>query len=651
MRLLTKSRYKLSLECPNKLYYVDKDEYTNAKNEDEFLNALAEGGFQVEELARMHYPNGILISGNDWDHQFLWTQTQELLKQENVIIYEAAFLIDGLFIRTDILVKKGNKIELIEVKSKSFNPDDDYIFIGKRGGVSSSWKPYLFDVAFQKYVIQLCYPRWEVKSFIMMADKTRKASINGLNQMFRISKDGDNRTGILKKVDLLEETGDLVLGRKDITQIIVDIENDKHKYHDNLTFIESIDLSKKMYISDNYVNWPTSFRACKNCEFKNNANESTKSGFKECFQKQHNWKEEDFIKPNIFDIYDFRKGEKIFKDGIFFKNELTQDLIGFKTDPERLTTPHRQWLQIEKEINNDASIYLDKNGLKSEIINWTFPLHFIDFETSTVALPFNKGVSPYEQIAFQFSHHIYYENGNIEHANQYINNKPGIFPNFEFLRSLKKALENDKGTIFRYSNHENTILNAIYIQLLESNEKDKEELMNFIQSISHSKRGSSIKWLGKRDMVDLWEIEKRFYYNPLTKGSNSIKAVLPAALESSEYLKSKYSKPIGLINLTSKNFSKDHIWLDIKNDEVNSPYKMLPPVFNNWSEDEIENTLSEISSISDGGAALTAYGKIQYTDMSQTEIDELSNALLKYCELDTLAMIMIYEHFKELVYA
>ncbi len=652
MKVLTKSRFKLGLECPNKLYYTRKKEYANKKQEDPFLEALAQGGFQVEELARMHYPNGVLIEGNDWDYELLWQQTQELLQQENVIIYEPAFLIDGLFIRVDVLVKKGNKVELIEVKSKSYNPDDDYLFVGKRGGMVSGWKPYLFDIAFQKHVMQLCFPEWNIQSYLMMADKSKKASINGLNQLFRISNKEGNRTGITKKVTALEETGSPVLGRKNITQIVADIESDKFKYHDSLTFKESIDFLKRHYTNDTYANWSTTFGACKSCEYmctEEEEQQGLKSGFKECFIKQHNWSINDFNKPNIFDVHNFRKGTKLFEEGIYFKDELTESNIGLKVEAEKLTTSHRQWLQVEKEINNDASIYIDKEGLKSEMNSWTFPLHFIDFETSTVALPFNKGLKPYEQIAFQFSHHIYHQDGRVEHANEYINNKAGFFPNFEFIRALKKALDNDNGSIFKYSNHENTILNAIYIQLLDSNEADKEELMTFIQSISHSKGGSAIKWKGERDMIDLWEVEKRYYYNPLTKGSNSIKAVLPASLSSSKFLQEKYSQPINQINVTSKNFSDSHIWLEIDNENVKSPYKMLPSVFNGWSEEQLESTLSEIEDIANGGAALTAYGKLQYTDMEQAEVDELTSALLKYCELDTLAMVMIYEHFRELI--
>lgn len=53
MKPLTKSRFKTALECPNKLFFTSKKEYANNKSEDPFLQALASGGFQVEELARL----------------------------------------------------------------------------------------------------------------------------------------------------------------------------------------------------------------------------------------------------------------------------------------------------------------------------------------------------------------------------------------------------------------------------------------------------------------------------------------------------------------------------------------------------------------------------------------------------------------------
>lgn len=80
--------------------------------------------------------------------------------------------------------------------------------------------------------------------------------------------------------------------------------------------------------------------------------------------------------------------------------------------------------------------------------------------------------------------------------------------------------------------------------------------------------------------------------------------------------------------------------------EYNS--KMLPRLFADWSEEQLDATVSDMEELADGGAALTAYGKLQYTDMPAEERLELKNSLLKYCELDTLAMVMIMEFFRQL---
>jgi hypothetical protein len=45
-RYLTKSRYKLGLECPTKLFYTGKAIYPNTRMDDPFLAALAECGYR-----------------------------------------------------------------------------------------------------------------------------------------------------------------------------------------------------------------------------------------------------------------------------------------------------------------------------------------------------------------------------------------------------------------------------------------------------------------------------------------------------------------------------------------------------------------------------------------------------------------------------
>lgn len=54
-KLFTKSAFKVALECPAQLYYYhEPQEYANQNTQDEFLRSLAEGGFQVGELAKIY---------------------------------------------------------------------------------------------------------------------------------------------------------------------------------------------------------------------------------------------------------------------------------------------------------------------------------------------------------------------------------------------------------------------------------------------------------------------------------------------------------------------------------------------------------------------------------------------------------------------
>ena len=61
-RYLTKSRFKLATQCPTKLYYTAKPKlYANSSSEDTFLVMLADGGYQVGELAKTCYADGIEV--------------------------------------------------------------------------------------------------------------------------------------------------------------------------------------------------------------------------------------------------------------------------------------------------------------------------------------------------------------------------------------------------------------------------------------------------------------------------------------------------------------------------------------------------------------------------------------------------------------
>jgi hypothetical protein len=255
----------------------------------------------------------------------------------------------------------------------------------------------------------------------------------------------------------------------------------------------------------------------------------------------------------------------------------------------------------------------------------------IDFETSTTALPFFKGMRPYESTAFQFSHHIIHADGRVEHVGQFLMAEPNANPNIAFVRALKAELDKDNGTVFRWATHENTILSHVLKQLNASKNppEDKDALIEFIESILKD---------GNRAMVDLCDLAKRAYYHPDTKGSSSIKVVLPAVLKSSEFLKTKYSKPIygSSQGIPSINYV-DHIWWVERDGQAVGPYDLLKELSR-----ELSGSATDLD-IADGGAAIAAFSRLQFEDLDDAERQAIKLGLLRYCEVDTLAMVMIAE--------
>lgn len=164
-KLFTKSAFKIATHCPMQAYYYynsgnNEGQYENLSANDYFLKSLAEGGFQVGELAKIYCdvpPENDLEGCCGYDKPL--KRTRELFKQEKVNIAEAAFRYGDCFVRADVVKKDGHKIELIEVKAKSWDSKDPkYVFVKKDDNDKSTVNPkirdYLYDVAFQKWVVE-----------------------------------------------------------------------------------------------------------------------------------------------------------------------------------------------------------------------------------------------------------------------------------------------------------------------------------------------------------------------------------------------------------------------------------------------------------------------------------------------------------------
>jgi hypothetical protein len=651
-RYLTKSRFKLGLECPTKLYYTGKpDVYADQNFDDPFLRSLADGGFQVGELAKFYFPGGTEIERGDYSATA--ELTRSLIEAGDCTIYEAAFLAGDLFIYADIVERRGDTLNLYEVKAKSIDPVSDSFLTKKGDGILSNWQKYLFDIAFQKIVVQRAFPDLEVKAHLVLVDKTSRCPTDGLNQKFR-TKRIDGRTTVVVTSPTDEDMATRILHIVNVDDVCDGIYSGR-LFSADLSFEGTIQALADAYRYDRKLA-PVPSKSCRDCEFRATAEDEAaglESGFAECWSELFGWTDEHFEQQSVLDIWNFRDKDKLIEARRVTLHQIDDDDLKLKDDGKPgLSSSYRQKMQIDKARSNDATHHLDREGLAAEFAKWTFPLHFIDFETSAPAIPFSRGRRPYEGLAFQFSHHTVQKDGTVEHRGQFLHTEPGVFPAYEFLRALKADLETDNGTIFRYAAHENSFMNRIHGQIRQAgNIPDGDDLLAFIENISKSTGNSELTWEGPRNMVDMLELVKRYYYDPYTRGSNSIKQVLPAILNSSKYLQDKYSQPIYGHDLPIKSLNfLEQTWVQFdETGKVTDPYKLLPKMFEGISDKDFEKLMSDEDDVRDGGAAMTAYAKLQYEEMSDYEREEIRSALLRYCELDSLAMVMIYEGWREML--
>jgi hypothetical protein len=359
----------------------------------------------------------------------------------------------------------------------------------------------------------------------------------------------------------------------------------------------------------------------------------------------NSWSDHDFTTPTLLDLWNYRGKQKLMDMGVRRLSEVAQEDLKYAPSDDGLSNSERQWMQIQWSSDDvpleykSAGFFLDHDYMAQEMDDWRYPLHFIDFETSTSALPFHIGMNPYESVAFQFSHHTLEKDGSLKHANEFLLAEAGQFPNYEFARALRTALSEDDGSVFMWSSHENTILSHIITQLNTRSDapEDKTELIAFLETLIKG---------GGRAMVDLKIIAQKGYFHPSTNGSNSIKKVLPAVLGSSAFLRERYSKPIygAESGIPSLNFCDMTWWKEDTQGFVQDPYNALKDSeVTNQSAAAIESDDLEIAG---GGEASMAYGRLQFETLPTEARESIKDKLLRYCELDTLAMAMIVEAWK-----
>jgi hypothetical protein len=263
----------------------------------------------------------------------------------------------------------------------------------------------------------------------------------------------------------------------------------------------------------------------------------------------------------------------------------------------------RQRRQIDCTRRNEVFVSPDLRGKIDALMH---PIHFIDFETSRLALPYHRGMRPYGLVAFQWSCHSVQSYGQkLAHAEWL--NSVDVWPNRSFAESLRSAI-GDKGSVLTWSHFEATTLKQIMPELANFGH-ECPELVDWMMDVAQNR------------IVDMNDWAKNDFYHPGMRGRTSIKVVLEALWKSDPTMRSQFAN-----------------WMAWPADESSDPYASLPPV-------EIAGVMQDVH---EGTGAMRAYQEMMYgAEKNDPVTKAMWSALLRrYCELDTLSMVLILEHWR-----
>ena len=214
----------------------------------------------------------------------------------------------------------------------------------------------------------------------------------------------------------------------------------------------------------------------------------------DCALKDNCWSE--LPENNVFTLYyGGKKSCALYDSGIV-------EISGIPDDYKLSDKQH-----IQRSCLTGNSVHINKEGIKDFLGTLEYPLHLLDFETFSTAIPLYDGTRPYQNIPFQFSLHIQdVREGNLNHYWYLAGGDED--PRVGLLSALRKYT-GEKGSIVAYNkSFEENVLKELAAAFPEYAAWINGILPRFVDLITPFRNFS--------------------YYSPVQHGSASLKKVLPA---------------------------------------------------------------------------------------------------------------------------
>ncbi len=188
---------------------------------------------------------------------------------------------------------------------------------------------------------------------------------------------------------------------------------------------------------------------------------------------------------------------------------LEQDILSLADVPKDIELSDFQYRQVCSAVEGQPIINDVRVGEMLGTLE--YPLYFLDYETAMNAVPQIVGIRPWQQIPFQFSLHILYEDGRLKHV-EYVSDS--LFGVGEVISTLIDAVDSSGSFVSWHASFErkcNHEMGELY-----------PEYRDALAAINER-------------MFDLEDIFKQAYTDAAFRGSTSLKKVLPVLCPSFSY--------------------------------------------------------------------------------------------------------------------
>jgi hypothetical protein len=601
--MLTKSDFKLACDCRRKLSYKSRGYPSRAKGK----SALSEEGARVEALARALFPGGMWVEPGPGETAAAATRRM-LGGSGDMVLFEATFEADGMSCRTDILERAGGRYLVHEVKSSAVDSDEDSgsPFRSSRGDIAAEWVEDLEDLAFQVLVLRRALgstaaiePRLVCVDSAASADALvhrwllefePAAQGRQAHWVFRGSGDAVQASGLLRSLPAANEVDEMLRDGGEEGGVGVEARVDQ--------------LLASLASGALHHEPPPVRPDCKNCEYRWAASEADpRDGYSEC------WGPEapgghlcDLHRAGSLGARNRLGFEQLYQQGVRNLVDLPLEAIN-----ELRPGGKRQQMQVQAARTGQEHRAPE---LAAQLHELGWPLRFLDFETARLAVPAVPGQSPYDLLVFQYScHQLDGADAALRHSGWIHAGGPGSV-HLEFATRLRASL-GDHGPILTWTSFERSALDEVRLRIRD--EGGHDDLVAWIAAVTGSDGDEG-------RLVDLHRMCLESYIHPDMLGNTSIKMVLPAVLASDPGL-------------------RQHPWFadwfrSLSAGELD-PYAHLPQVTCGGRQ---------LEAVRDGLGAQHAYERI----MQAVRKGDLAEAkawqrlLHQYCELDTLAMVMVW---------